>query len=224
MKIKSFPTNQPRTGPLLAPLLICAVAIVLFAILDSFYKEVTIAPLFGIILVFGLSLRYPPQSVFVCFFPVLLYTIVSLVRTPAFDLSAAESVVRLCVRVLTFCVAGLLATIASFFRMQLAKMLGQTMELLGVLPVAVILSDSGGRVVWVNSAAQSILGTKPAAGRLYLDVLPSDGTPVNYHALFLNAGSVQSHCNIVPNHELKFARIRSGRFSLLATILLKKSN
>lgn len=117
----------------------------LFYFLDQIYPQVTLAPFAGALVLFALALVYRPLTVGRMFVLISLYVGWSLITVPTFNWTDPESRVRFCIRMATFAMAGIMAVLASFFRVQLAAMLEQTKTLLGKLPVGILLSDAGGR-------------------------------------------------------------------------------
>lgn len=219
MKAELYPPS-PRRG-LAYAVLSTLVFIAAFAWLDrTIYKEVTMAPLFGAILLLVLSLTFRPGTVFLCFLFTLPYVMVSLLFAWSQDHSQAQFLVRFWIRTLTFVIIGSIAVITSFFRCRLQDMLEQTKQLLAKLPVAVLLSNSGGRIIWCNPMANKYLGNEALTGRFLLESLPSDGTPVDYNMLFSSPGSDQFVRMTLPNHAIHFVRLLVGRKSVLATVML----
>lgn len=217
----SFQKGKSHRGILLASA-ITLISIAIFFAIDSIFIEVTFAPLFCAILLFLLSLAFRPLPMVAAASFCLVYVVFSLLASPRFDPSSNASHIRVAVRTLTFGVAGGVAVLSSYFRNQLLEMLSQTRDLLSALPVPVILSNDEERIVWANNSARATLGTLPPAGRLFLESLPSDGTPIDYRRLFTDSTYDATVQAIVPDYRLRFVRMRLGRKALLVTVLLPK--
>jgi len=217
--------SERKQPGILSAVVITAIGVAAFGFLDqAIYRQVTFAALSGTLLLFGLALRFPPKAVIASFALLLPWVTISITLTPNYNLFDPASAIRIIVRSLTFCVAGILATMASLFRSQLREMLNQTRDFLVELPVAVLFSNASGRVTWANKAAKQVLGSGTPEGQLYLEVLPSDGTPIDYSLLFSSSASEAFVRKAVPDYKLHFIRIGHGRRVLLATILFSKSS
>jgi len=203
-------------------LLTTFLAILCFSQIDRMILEVSFAPLFDVLLLFVLALFFRPVTVFICFCVMLIYVVINLASLPSFDVASKEQVLRFVIRVLTFSVAGVIATLASFFRAQTGEMLRQTTELLEILPFAIVLSNFSGRVVWVNGAAQRILGSGNPIGKIFLEVLPSNGSPIDYAFIFAGTAPVSWAENALPDYQLRFIKLTGVRNKLLATLFFPK--
>ena len=215
--------SQPRSPSksLLIALLITCGFIALFIPLDrALFPQVTLAPLFGAILLFGLSLLFRPLPTVACFLLTLPYVMLSMVFLAPFDPTNSVILTRFWVRTMTFVTVGIVSAMASYFRCRLVDMLGQTKQLLFELPVAVVLSNSSGRITWANPASSLMLGSVSLVGRHFLTVLPSDGTPIDYDALFNSTNSDAYVRRAVPDHGVRFMRLSAGRSQTLVTVLL----
>ena len=204
-------------------LLISIPACALFYLIDQWVKDVSVAPLLGVILMFALSLMFRPSALAVAMVILIPYVIFSLTQTPSFDLQSKESVYRLIVRTCSFGVAGLLAMLASHFRTRTGLMLKQTILLLESLPVPIVLSEPSGLVVWRNEAAQRLCGSAPLVGRRYVEALPFDGRTINYPALFGDRGLDDEMKDAIPGRTLKFIPICGTGRALLATVIFARS-
>jgi PAS domain-containing protein len=196
-----------------------AVPLGLVYFLDRFYPQVTVAPLAGMLLLFGLSLWFPPRVIFGLFWIILVYVAWSLMTATGMDWEVPEHRVRYFIRIGTFSAGGVTAVLASLFRCQLDEMLAQTRELLAGLPVGVLLSDPQGRVVWANEACRRQLGSRPPEGRLWLEVMPHDGRLTDYALLFANQGMSKEVQNAFPDHAVRFVRLSGTRLPLLVTVI-----
>lgn len=196
----------------------------LFYLLDLRALDVNIAPLVSIIYLFALSLIFRPAGIAVVLLVLIPYVFISLIQSPGFDFGQSLSVQRLGVRMGSFTAAGLLALLASYFRTRAQTMLQQTSSLLEALPVPIVLSEPGGRIVWCNAAAQRLCGTAPLPGRKYTEALPFDGRPIHYDALFEEPTGAGELEHAVPGHLLKFIFLPTTGRRLLATVILKKSD
>jgi len=215
-----------RTKELLLATLITGFAIFIFYSLEQAFLEVTLAPLLGAILLFALSLAFRPGVVFASLLLTLPYVVFSLRFSPSFDPAKTEVVMRFLVRSLTFAVLGGLAVVTSFFRCKALDMLRQTRELLRELPVAVIISDSKGRIVWANPAAEvvSSSGGRCLTGRLLLESLPLDRGRIDYNFLFSSPGKSEYVQHALPDHDVRFLPLSSGRRRLLVTVVTSRYN
>ncbi len=195
--------------------------VVLFSLLDRLYPQVTLAPLAGAVILFALALFFGPVTITKLAILLGLYVGWSLATVPDFDWTDTETRVRFAIRITTFGVAVLIAVLASFFRTQLTSMLEQTKELLAELPVGVLLSDAGGRVVWGNRAAEKILGVPFVVGRTWWELMPSDGRPIHYEVAFA-APSEAAIGDYFPEHVVRLVKVNGLRKPLLTTVIYAK--
>lgn len=70
----------------------------IFYLIDRIVLDVTIAPLWGVLLLFALSLIFRPSSLALVLAILLPYVIFSLTQAPSFNMEHKESVHRLIVR------------------------------------------------------------------------------------------------------------------------------
>lgn len=200
-------------------LLVALAAAVLFMPIDRLVLDVTIAPLLGVLLMFALSLFFRPSSLALVMLILVPYVMFSLSQAPSFGVNDKESFQRMIVRTGSFCVAGFLAMLASYFRTKASAMLAQMTVLLEALPVPIVLSEPGGLVVWCNAAAQRLCGSAPLVGRRYTEALPLDGRPINYRAFFEDRSLDEEMKDAVPGRLLKFIPIHATGRRLLATVI-----
>jgi PAS domain-containing protein len=199
-----------------------ALFILILAGLDRLYPQVTIAPLGGAVFLFALSLFFAPRVIVLAFLPLAAFVIVSLFQVAHRDWHLDEVQARFLIRVGTFLTAGMISILASFFRSQLVVMLQQTKELLSGLPVGVLLSDARGRIVWANAASESILSSNSLVGRLWEEVLPTNGSPIDYLLLYTKSGRSKDYKAFFPAHVVHFLKLQSVHQHLLVTVIYPK--
>jgi PAS domain-containing protein len=202
----------------LTAMLSTALMLLFFWRVDRLYGEVTFAPLFGMIYLATLTLFFRPSTIAVCFALTLPYVIFSLRTAPSFDPGNQEHVIRLFIRSGTFALAGVIAVLAASFRYRAVDMMTQTKALLASLPVAILLSNAAGRVVWANPAAKVVLDRSFVEGRLLLEILPIDGVKPDYNLLFSCETTDQFVRDAIPTHQIAFVRLELGGQKLLATV------
>ena len=220
--INILPT-PPRSPTLYALLASLGCLAVFYWIDKSIVREVTAAPLLCAVLLLVLSLSFRPGTVFLCFLITIFYVMSSLLAYQSSDSPPAELIARFLVRTLTFLVIGAIAIITSFFRCRLQNMLAQTKQLLAELPVAVLLSNSTGRIIWSNQMAGKSFGSGLLPGKLLLECLPSDGSSVDYSLLFSSPASDRFVRATMPNHSARFIRLLMDRKKVLATVIVPRS-
>lgn len=190
---------------------------------DSLYPQVTVAPLGGAVFLFALSLFFAPRAVALSFVPLAAFVVVSLFQVAQKDWHLNEVQARFFIRVGTFLTAGMISILASFFRSQLVVMLQQTKELLAGLPVGVLLSDARGRIVWANAASEVILSSSSLVGRLWDEVLPTNGSPIDYLLLYAKSRGSEDYKAYFPAHVVHFLKLQSVHKHLLVTVIYPKA-
>jgi len=214
-----FEQEKNRNGGMGIALGLTLCGLALFAWIDRIYPQVTFAPLVGALLLLGLALCFPPRVIFAAFVVIFMYVAYNLAQTTAQGWELMETRVRFAIRVSTFLVAGIIALLASHFRCSLAAMLAQTKELLSRLPVGVVLSDIDGRIVWANEASGRHLGSRPQEGRLWEEVMPAYGHPIDYRLLFSNANDESLIDEAFPEHSVHIVRLKAVRNPLMVTVI-----
>jgi hypothetical protein len=191
-----------------------------FRLTDRIYGEVSIAPLLCIILLFALSMILRVPKMLAALALLLPFVVYSLVTASTFNPSQMESIVRFWSRLLGFAVAGVISVLAAYFRSRVVDMLRQTKTLLNVVPLPILLSDADGRIVWANQTCHGTQGIQATPGRQLLDVLPTDGSAIDYSLLFSSQGSLKP--GALPEFDAKFVTLPATRRPLLATVLLPR--
>ena len=148
-------TEKPKY---IKALLIAALGIAAIVIADTFTRDITIAPLIGLCVLFGAAWVCGPGLVFG-----MLAVLGSVVATQLwsrgnyFGFQSGDHGLGY-VRLLTFCGGGAIAVLFSAYRQRFEKVRSEMSKIFALIPLPIIVGDASGRVTFASETAVAMTG------------------------------------------------------------------
>jgi PAS domain-containing protein len=156
--------------------LVLALAAGVFFIIDPIFKDLTFVPLALSLGVLCLSFRLPPARLLLwsCIYGVLVLCVFT--RANMFQPDQWQSWLKLMLRMSFFATACALGILYSKARQDLNKSLGWVVDVLGKMPVPLIVSDAAGYVVYANEEAGAFfrVSSLEIEGKRFVDLFMPD--------------------------------------------------
>jgi hypothetical protein len=204
--------------------------IVIAAATDSFFENVSIAPILCVAYLFIAGTFYPPLPVGLCFVMCWIYVAISLRYSQTFDPSSIADVSRLWVRTLTFGVTGCLAIVFSIYRTNFKNLLKNQLEIFSKIPLPIIISDQSGKILLVTGQAAKELNAKASQieGTFYQNLVGThlaEEISDNWYERWIHEQETATfdaslHFEGSGEKKVRIYRMGSGSHSSLITVLL----
>lgn len=139
-------------------LLVLLVAAAVFFLVDPIFGDVTFVPLALSVGVLVLSFRLPPARLvlWACIYGLLVLYVFT--RGNMLNPEEWQSWLKLVLRVIFFATACIMGVLYSHARQTLNKSLGWVVDVLGKMPVPLVVSDAAGYAVFASEEAEVFLG------------------------------------------------------------------
>ena len=204
--------------------------IVMAAVTDSFFENVSVAPIFCVAYLFIAAAFYPPLPVSLCFLMCWIYVAFSLRYAQPFDPSSVVEVSRFWVRSLTFGVTGCLAIVFSIYRTNFKNLLKNQLEVFSKIPLPIIISDPSGKILLVTGQAAKELNAKASQieGTFYQNLVGThlaEEISDNWYERWIHEHETASfdaslHFEGSGEKKVRIYRMGLGSHSSLITVLL----
>lgn len=210
--------------------IVTTLIIVMAAATDSFFDNVSIAPILCVVYLFLASAFFPPLPVSLCFLMCWIYVAFSLRYAQPFDPSSVVEVSRFWVRSLTFGVTGCLAIVFSIYRTNFKNLLKNQLEVFSKIPLPIIISDQSGKILLVTSQAAKELNANASQieGTFYQNLVGThlaEEISDNWYERWIHEQEMATfdaslHFEGSGEKKVRIYRMGSGSHSSLITVLL----
>jgi hypothetical protein len=210
--------------------IITTLFIVMAAATDSFFENVSVAPILCVAYLFIASAFYPPLPVSLCFLMCWICVAFSLRYAQPFDPSSIADVSRFWVRTLTFGVTGCLAVVFSIYRTNFKNLLKNQLEVFSKIPLPIIISDQSGKIVLVTGQAEKELNANASQieGTFYQNLVGThleEEVSENWYERWIHEQEMSTfdaslHFEGSGEKKVRIYRMGSGSHSSLITVLL----
>jgi hypothetical protein len=204
--------------------------IVMAAVTDSFFDNVSVAPIFCVAYLFIAAAFYPPLPVSLCFVMCWIYVAFSLRHAQPYDPTSVVEVSRFWVRTLTFGVTGCLAVVFSIYRTNFKNLLKNQLEVFSKIPLPIIISDQSGKIVLVTGQAAKELNANASQieGTFYQNLVGThlaEEISDNWYERWIHEQETATfdaslHFEGSGEKKVRIYRMGSGSHSSLITVLL----
>jgi len=210
--------------------IVTTLIIVMAAATDSFFDNVSIAPIFCVVYLLLASAFFPPLPVSLCFLMCWMYVAFSLRYAQPYDPSSVVEVSRFWVRSLTFGVTGCLAIVFSIYRTNFKNLLKNQLEVFSKIPLPIIISDQSGKILLVTSQAAKEFNANASQieGTFYQNLVGThleEEISDNWYERWIHEQEMATfdaslHFEGSGEKKVRIYRMGSGSHSSLITVLL----